>query len=64
MHVGRGLVSGSRDTNSDSPLLTPTIKPVFLVMKGGGVVVVVVVVVVAQLGVGGQYLNWTHPVSG
>jgi len=35
-------------------------------MKGGGVVVVVVVVVVgaAQLGVVGQYLNWTQPVSG
>ena len=35
--------------------------------QGGRVVVVVVVVGAAvgpQLGAGGQYLNWTHPVSG
>ena len=59
-------MSGLRDTKLADPPRTPTIKPVFLVMKGGGVVVVVVVVVVGaeQLGVVGQYLNWTHPVSG
>ena len=45
----------------------PVFQALLLVWYGSGAGVVVVVVgasVAPQPGVGGQYLNWTHPVSG